>query len=210
MISDRRETRKWRRNRLKRLDPDAEMARTLRHSGSRAVDESGEANLPIGRCSGMEKERPRASEGSDAGQLARRAGGQESARSDRKTEGAPLCSIARRKKSPQAEPAAARRRQAGFQTRKRRGQAPAFKVHGTDRRADPLRGAETAARVLPASAPPPVPIRRKIGITPWGTGRPRSERLGRSECASSPPSCPGSWRSRSRTSRPGGSKPACR
>jgi hypothetical protein len=137
-------------------------------------------------------------------------GGKNQRAQTRKHEGAPLCSIARRKKSPQAEPAAARRRQAGFQTRKRRGQAPAFKVHWTDRRTDPLRGAETAARVLPASAPPPVPIRRKIGITPWGTGRPRSERLGRSECASSPPSCPGSWRSRSRTSRPRGSKPACR
>ena len=38
--------------------------------------------------------------------------------------------------------------------------------------------------VLPAGAPPPVPSGVRFGVTPWGTGRPRTGRRRRSESAS--------------------------
>ncbi len=82
-------------------------------------------------------------------------------------------------------------------------------LHGVDVPPHAFAPGVTAARDPPSRRAAARPLSVGYSLTPWGTGQPRSGRLRRSGCASAPPSCLGSWRYRSGTSRPAASKPAC-
>ncbi len=123
-----------------------------------------------------------------------------------------LFTAVREDRSPAAGACVARRRPAeiGLKRKTPGREAPASKVVLAARRAENLvrrvrNGGALSSQ--PARRRPPSGVR--TDLTPWGTGPPRNERRRRSESASSPPSSPGSLRSRSQTSRPEASTPAC-